>query len=536
MTPNNIQKTLDAATQSPEAGAPVKNKYILPLKRLFTQAGVHPFDEINWVKRDALVGSGAKIVFEQKDTEFPDFWSPHAVNITVSKYFRGKLNTPQRETSAKQMISRVAKNIRMWGENSGYFENAEQAQIFEDELTHLLVYQKASFNSPVWFNVGTMPKPQCSACFILSVKDDMQSILDWIKTEGTIFKGGSGAGVNLSTLRSKKENLSGGGYASGPVSFIRGADSVAGMIKSGGTTRRAAKMVVLNIEHPDAPDFIRAKAEEEKKVRALMAAGYDMSDLNNEAWNSIQFQNANNSVRIPDEFMRAVENNGEWKTKYIISGEVAETYKAKDLLLEIAKAAWECGDPGVQFDTTINEWHTCPASGRINASNPCAEYMHLDDSACNLASINLLKFLREDGSFMLREFKQAVDVFILAQEIIVDGSSYPTEKIGQSAHDFRELGLGFANLGALLMTKGLPYDSDAGRAWAGALSSVLSGEAYRYSAEIARKIKPFVGYAPNREAMLGVIAKHGDAAHRIEARLIDDTQLRQEAVAVWNRA
>lgn len=501
------------------------------LRRYFTKKGIHPFEEINWTKRDAQVGK-----FEQKNVEFPDFWSDNAVNITASKYFRGKLTAPERETSVKEMINRVTRTIRGWGEEFGYFENKTQAQIFEDELAHLLVYQKTSFNSPVWFNVGVRVKPQCSACFILSAEDDMRSILDWIKTEGMIFKGGSGSGINLSHLRSKYEQLSGGGYASGPVSFMRGADAVAGMIKSGGTTRRAAKMVVLDVDHPDILDFIRCKAEEEKKVRALMEAGYDMSDLNNEAWNSIQFQNANNSVRITDDFMNAVLKDGEWTTRFRVDDSPAKTYKARELLGEVAQAAWECGDPGVQFDTTINNWHTCPNSGRINASNPCSEYMHLDNSACNLASINLMKFLNPDGSFAVDDFRQAVDIMILGQEIIVDGSGYPTEKITQNAHDFRELGLGFANLGALLMTKGLPYDSDEARAWAGAITSLMSGEAYRFSAEIASKIGPFAGFAVNREPMLDVIRKHRDAARTIAGALVADKKLMTEAVAVWEEA
>jgi ribonucleoside-diphosphate reductase alpha chain len=501
------------------------------LKRIFTKKDVHPYDEISWVKSNAQVGK-----FEQKDVEFPDFWSENAVNITASKYFRGKLNTPARETTLKQVINRVTKTIRKWGEDFGYFESKIQAQIFEDELTHLLVNQKASFNSPVWFNVGAKKNPQCSACFILSVEDDMSSILEWIRTEGIIFKGGSGAGINVSPLRSKLENLSGGGYSSGPVSFMRGADAVAGMIKSGGTTRRAAKMVVMNIDHPDVLEFIRCKAEEERKVRAFMDAGYDMSDLNNDAWTSIQFQNANNSVRITDEFMKAAETDGEWQTKFRLSDETAETYKAREVLSEIAKAAWESGDPGVQFDTTINDWHTCPASGRINASNPCSEYMHLDDSACNLASINLLKFLDADGTFKTREFKQAVRVFILAQDIIVEGSSYPTEKIARNARDFRELGLGFANLGALLMTRGFAYDSEEARSWAGAISSLIGGEAYRYSAEVAGKMKPFKGYEINREPMLRVIKKHREASLAIDDSFVDDKALIDEARHVWDEA
>ncbi|MCL4403877.1 vitamin B12-dependent ribonucleotide reductase, partial [Patescibacteria group bacterium] len=458
------------------------------------------------------------------------------VIFTASKYFRGQLGTPDRERSARHMIERVVKVLRSWGEKNGYFVSAAQAQIFDDELTNLLVYQKGSFNSPVWFNVGSQPEPQCSACFILSAKDDMRDILDWIKTEGMIFKGGSGTGINLSNLRSKREQLSKGGYASGPVSFMRGADSVAGMIKSGGTTRRAAKMVVLDIDHPDMMDFIKVKAEEEKKVRALAAAGYNMADLNNEAWNSIQYQNANNSIRITDDFMEAVERDGDWQTRFRVSGKVADTYKAREVLDSIAQAAWECGDPGVQFDTIINKWHTCPNSGRINASNPCSEYMHLDDSACNLASINLLKFLNEDGTFDVKGFKQAVDVFILAQEIIVSGSYYPTEKITKNAKDFRELGLGFANLGALLMTKGLAYDSDEAQAWSGAIASLMSGEAYKMSAQIAARTGPFAGFAVNREPMLDVIKMHGEEAHKVNSALLGDKKLAAEAVRVWDEA
>ena len=509
----------------------LKERGQFKLKRIFSKKNLHPFDELNWVSRDAQVGN-----FEQSGVEFPDFWPDNSVNITASKYFRGKLGSANREKSLKEMITRVAKTIRGWGETFGYFKNSTQAQIFEDELTHLLVYQKAAFNSPVWFNVGVREKAQCSACFILSVEDNMQSILEWIKNEGTIFKGGSGSGINLSNLRSKMENLSGGGYASGPVSFMRGADSVAGMIKSGGTTRRAAKMVVLNIDHPDVLDFIRCKMEEEKKVNAFIEAGYDMSDLNNEAWTSIQFQNANNSIRITDDFMQAVLKDGDWQTVFRISGEVAKTYKARAILSEVAEAAWASGDPGVQFDTTINDWHTVPNTGRINASNPCSEYMSLDDSACNLASINLLKFLHKDGSFMVKEFKQAVDVFILAQEIIVGGSSYPTEKIGKTAIDFRQLGLGFANLGALVMTKGLAYDSEEARNLAASISSLMAGEAYRFSAEIAGQIGPFEGYQVNAEPMLGVISKHRDASLAVKENLLKDKNLFEEAKNVWEEA
>ena len=508
----------------------------LTLKRHFTTPGTHPFDEVTWVTRDAMIGGSGKKAFEQNDVEFPESWSQNAVNITASKYFRGIMGGEKREKSVKQIISRVTKTIRGWGERFGYFARVEDAETFEAELTHLLVHQKAAFNSPVWFNVGINESPQCSACFILAVEDDMRSILQWITNEGMIFKHGSGAGVNLSPLRSRREVLGTGGYASGPVSFMRGADAVAGMIKSGGATRRAAKMVVMNIDHPDVVDFIRCKAEEEKKIHALAAAGFDMSDLNNDAWSSIQFQNANNSVRITDDFMHAVEQDGEWQTRFIKNSEVADTYKARHLLEEIAQAAWECGDPGVQFDTVINDWHTCPNTGRINASNPCSEYMHLDNSACNLASINLMKFLREDGSFMTEDFRRAVDVLILAQEIIVGGSSYPTEKIGENAVNFRELGLGYANLGALLMTQGLPYDSEKARAWAGAISSLLSGEAYRYSAVIAGRVGPFAGYAVNREPMLRVIGKHRDASRQVRTDIVDDASLRRASRDVWDDA
>ncbi len=506
----------------------------VPVKRLFTKEGRHPFDEVEWTLRDAQIGGGG--VFEQKGVEFPEFWSQNAVNITAAKYFRGKLGTPEREKGAKEMIGRVAGTIRGWGEKFGYFADKKQAQIFEDELSYIILHQKGSFNSPVWFNVGRTERPQCSACFILSVEDDMRSILEWIKTEGMIFKGGSGSGINLSPLRSKLELLSEGGRSSGPVSFMRGADSVAGMVKSGGSTRRAAKMVVLNIDHPDIMEFIRTKANEEKKIHALAEAGFNMADLNDEAWNSIQFQNANNSVRISDEFMEAVEGDLEWATKFIKNGEPAFRYRARELLKEIAQAAWECGDPGVQFDTIINRWHTCPNSGRINASNPCSEYMHLDNSACNLASINLMKFVREDGTFMVKEFKHTVDMFILAQDIIVDGSSYPTEKIGKNAHKFRELGLGFANLGALLMRKGIAYDSDDGNAWGGAIASLMTGEAYSFSSLLAKRVGPFEGYAENREPMLGVIGMHRDASRKVNGYLLHDEKLAEEMQSVWDEA
>ncbi|MEK7608981.1 MAG: adenosylcobalamin-dependent ribonucleoside-diphosphate reductase, partial [Patescibacteria group bacterium] len=413
---------------------------------------------------------------------------------------------------------------------------AGEAKIFEDELTHLLLYQKAAFNSPVWFNVGIKEKPQCSACFILAVDDNMESIMEWISTEAAIFKGGSGAGINLSALRSSREPLSNGGYSSGPVSFMRGADSVAGMIKSGGATRRAAKMVLLNIDHPDVMEFIRCKAEEEKKVRAFMAAGYNMQNLNEPAWASIQFQNANNSVRLSDEFLKAVEEDKDWQTRFIKTGVVAETYKARELMKEISQAAWECADPGVHYKTTIDKWHTAANTGPINGCNPCSEYMHLDNSACNLASINLIHFLDDNGAFKVRDFIQAVDVIVLAQEIIVGNSSYPTPKIERTAHDFRELGLGFTNLGGLLMAKALAYDSEPARAWAGAITALMCGEAYRLSAAIASKMGAYNGYAVNKEPQLKIIGMHRDKVREINAKFLDDKKLHQSAAKVWDSA
>jgi len=485
------------------------------VRRFFTRPGVDPFDEVEWERRTALIeGKGGRPVFVQEDVEFPKAWSQQATNIVASKYFRGPLGTPQRERSVRQLISRVVDTIAGWGQKGGYFSSQEEMEAFREELKFLLLHQYACFNSPVWFNVGIEERPQCSACFILSIEDSMESILDWYKTEGKIFKGGSGAGINLSPLRSSRERLSSGGIASGPVSFMRGADAIAGTIKSGGKTRRAAKMVVLNVDHPDIEEFIWCKAKEERKARALVQAGWDPS-LDSELWTSIQYQNANNSVRVTDEFMRAVLEDREWQTRYVTTGEVSGTYRARDLLRQMAQAAWECADPGIQYDTTINDWHTCPNSGRINASNPCSEYMHLDDSACNLASLNLLKFLRSNDTFDVEAFKQAVAVMITAQEIIVDNSSYPTEKIERNARDYRQLGLGYSNLGALLMTLGLPYDSEEGRAYAAALTALLTGHAYAVSARIAARMGPFAGYLPNRDPMLGVIGKHREHAYRI---------------------
>jgi ribonucleoside-diphosphate reductase alpha chain len=509
----------------------------LSFKRFFTKDGVHPYDEIEWERRDAVIpnykeGGNA---FEQRDVEFPTTWSVNATNIVSQKYFRGTLGTPQRESSVRQLIGRVVDTIRGWGEKDGYFASANDAQVFAEELSHLLVNQKAAFNSPVWFNVGVPDTPQqCSACFILAVDDKMTSILNWYVEEGTIFKGGSGSGINLSRLRSSRESLAGGGTASGPVSFMRGADASAGTIKSGGKTRRAAKMVILNVDHPDVRDFIWCKAVEERKARALRDAGFDM-DLDGKDSHSVQYQNANNSVRVNDEFMQAVVDDRDWKLKAVTTGETVETVRARDLMREIADAAWQCADPGMQYDTTINEWHTCPATGRINASNPCSEYMHLDNSACNLASLNLMKFVDAEGTFDVPAFKKAVEVVFTAQEIVVGNSDYPTEKIGENARQFRQLGLGYANLGSLLMARGLPYDSDGGRAWAGAITALMTGHAYRTSAQIASHTGPFEGYAPNADAMLRVIRKHRSAADEIDGDLVPEALL-SAAKNAWDEA
>ena len=508
----------------------------LKVNRRFTREGVHPYDEVIWERRDAVITNwrDGTIAFEQRDLEFPASWSQNATNIVAQKYFRGPLGTPQRERSVRQMIDRVAGTITAWGRKDGYFATDADADAFHAELTHLLLHQKAAFNSPVWFNVGVEENPQCSACFILAVEDTMPSILNWYVEEGLIFKGGSGSGVNLSTIRSSKEHLSSGGEASGPVSFMRGADASAGTIRSGGKTRRAAKMVILNVDHPDIRDFIWCKAREEHKARALRAAGFDM-DLDGKDSFSIQYQNANNSVRVTDEFMRAYEEDRTFDLKAVLDGRTLETVRARDLMREIAQAAWECADPGIQYDTTINDWHTCPNSGRINASNPCSEYMHLDNSACNLASLNLLKFLREDGVFDVEAFKHAVEIIFLAQEIIVGNSSYPTEKIARNAKDYRQLGLGYANLGALLMALGKPYDSDEGRAWAGAITALMTGHAYRTSARVAEVMGPFAGFPPNREPMLRVMRKHRAAVDGIERSLVQP-DLFEAARDAWDEA
>ena len=487
----------------------------LGVRRFFTIPARDPFNEIEWETRDALIPGKDGPAFEQRGVEFPKFWSQTATNIVAQKYFRGRMTSPDREKSVKQMIGRIVDTVGGWGRADGYFADEDEAKTFEDELKAILVNQLASFNSPVWFNVGFEEKPQCSACFILSIEDSMEDILDWIRREGVIFRGGSGSGVNLSRLRSSKEQLSKGGYASGPVSFMRGADASAGTIKSGGKTRRAAKMVVLDVDHPDIQEFIWCKAREEEKARVLEAAGYDMS-LDSADWGSIQYQNANNSVRVTDAFMDAAAAGGEWNLTARTDGAVVDTVNAKKLLREIADAAWRCADPGVQYDTTINSWHTLPNTGRINASNPCSEYMSIDDSACNLASLNLMKFRREDGELDVEAYEHAVDVMFLAQEILVGNSSYPTPEIEQNAKAYRQLGLGYANLGALLMARGLAYDSDEGRAYAAAVTALMTGRAYRKSSEIAARMGPFAGYQPNAAAMIGVIAKHRAAVGNIE--------------------
>ena len=485
------------------------------VKRYFTIPGRDPFEELEWELRDAFIAGKDKPTFEQKEVEFPKFWSQTATNIVAQKYFRGRMSSPERERSVKQMIGRVVDTVSAWGRDGGYFATDEEAETFEAELKFILVNQLAAFNSPVWFNVGFEEKPQCSACFILSIDDSMESILDWIRREGVIFRGGSGSGVNLSKLRSSKEQLSKGGYASGPVSFMRGADASAGTIKSGGKTRRAAKMVVLDVDHPDIEEFVWCKAREEQKARVLEQAGYDMS-LDSPDWASIQYQNANNSVRVTDAFMEAVEAGGEWNLTARTDGTVVETMDAKKLMRDIAEAAWQSADPGVQYDTTINKWHTLPNTSRINASNPCSEYMSIDDSACNLASLNLMKFRREDGELDVEAIEHAVDVVFLAQEIAVGYSSYPTPEIEANAKAYRQLGLGYANLGALLMSRGLPYDSDEGRAYAAAITALMTGRAYRKSAEIAARMGAFAGHPPNKAPMLNVMMMHRAAVGNIE--------------------
>jgi ribonucleoside-diphosphate reductase alpha chain len=527
-----LEITSPQTTTRASASAPAPG---LEFERFFSREGIDPFDEVEWDVRSAVIGNekGA-VVFEQRDVEIPRFWSQQATNIVVSKYFRGQIGTPERERSIKQLIGRVVDTITEWAREQKYFASEDDLQAFSDDLKHLLVYQKAAFNSPVWFNVGFEKHPQCSACFINSVQDTMESILGLAKTEGMLFKYGSGTGSNLSNIRSSKELLAGGGTASGPVSFMKGFDAFAGVIKSGGKTRRAAKMVILNADHPDIEEFINCKVEEEKKAWALIDAGYDGS-FTGPAYASVFFQNSNNSVRVTDEFMRAVLDDGEWQTRAVRPPhDVTATCRARDLMRQIAEATHICGDPGLQFDTTVNDWHTCPNTARINASNPCSEYMFLDDSACNLASINLMKFVNEDGEFDAAAFEAACRTLITAQEILVDNSSYPTPAIAKNSHEYRPLGLGYANLGALLMSRGLPYDSDAGRDYAATLTALMHGAAYAQSSKIARDHGgPFAGYEKNREPFLRVMQKHRAALKDIDKTNVPKALL-QSARAVWD--
>lgn len=526
------EKTSPEARTHPSAG-----RAGLSFRRYFTRPGRSPFDELVWETRSAVINDErGQPVFEQHGIEVPATWSQTATNIVASKYFRGLVGSPERESSVRQLIARVTDTITAWAEKQGYFATADDLQNFSDELTHLLVNQKAAFNSPVWFNVGIEKHPQASACFINSVNDTMESILGLAKTEGMLFKFGSGTGSNLSSIRSSREPLAGGGTASGPVSFMRGYDAFAGVIKSGGKTRRAAKMVILNADHPDVEEFITCKADEEKKAWALIEAGYEGAfNVKGGAYDSVFFQNANHSVRVTDEFMRAVVEDKEWRTRYVLTGDTCQTYRARDLMKLMAEAAWQCGDPGLQYDSTINDWHTCPNTARINASNPCSEYMFLDDTACNLSSLNLMKFRREDGEFDAEAFGAACRTLITAQEILVDNASYPTPAIDRNSHDFRPLGLGYANLGVLLMDRGLPYDSDAGRACAAAITALMHGEAYAQSARIASAMGPFAGYAKNAEPMLRVIDKHRQHAHMIDPTLVPKELLRS-ALTVWDEA
>jgi ribonucleoside-diphosphate reductase alpha chain len=531
MESSGLPQMTDTVSQASQR----KNIGGLTVERRHTQAGRHPYDEIAWEKRTAqITDENGKVIFEQRDVEVPGFWSQIATNIVVSKYFRGKIGTVERETSVKQLIDRVVLTIGRWGRKDGYFASEEDAQAFEMELTHALVNQKVSFNSPVWFNCGVEEVPQCSACFINSVEDTMESILDLAKREGMLFKWGSGTGSNLSTLRSSKESVAGGGTASGPVSFMKGYDAFAGVIKSGGKTRRAAKMIILNVDHPDILEFIKCKAHEEKKAWALIEQGYDGS-FTGEAYSSVFYQNANHSIRVTDEFMQAVEEDREWRTRAVTTGDIVDTYRARDILKEAAEAAWICGDPGVQYHTTINRWHTCPNTAPINASNPCSEYMFLDDTACNLASLNLMKFLRDDNTFDVEDFRYVCRLTILGQEIIVDNAGYPSEKIKTNSHLFRPLGLGYANLGSLLMSLGLPYDSDDGRNYAAAVTALMCGEAYYQSARVAEKLGPFAGYAVNRDPMLRVIGMHRAHAYDIPAEGVP-SDLLAAAKASWDAA
>ena len=523
------------AQVSMEQQATIKRTTGLDFQRRFTDGKVAPFDKVEWERRTALIGNDkGQVIFRQENVEVPKGWSQTATNIVASKYFHGKPNTPEREGSVRQLIGRVVDTIVRWGDEGGYFANGEAKAAFRDELAHLLVEQKMAFNSPVWFNVGVQAKPQCSACFINSVQDNMDSIMNLAKTEGMLFKWGSGTGTNFSSLRGSHESLSGGGIASGPVSFMKGFDAFAGVIKSGGKTRRAAKMVILNVDHPDIVEFIESKTKEERKAHILVEQGYDAS-IDGEAYSSVFFQNANHSVRVSDDYMQACEEDRDWWTRNVADGKPADKYRAKDLLRMMAESAWKCGDPGMQYDTTVNRWHTCKATDRIYASNPCSEYMFLDDTACNLASINLLKFLGSNGVFDVDGFRHAVDVTITAQEILVDNASYPTERIARNSHDYRPLGIGYANLGALLMSLALPYDSDGGRDFCGAVTALMTGESYAQSARIAEKMGPFGGYLRNRESMLGVIRMHRDSLRPIKPENVQPSLL-SAAQESWDNA
>jgi len=522
-----------ALSSAPPSAEPPRDR--LTFHRLFSVADQDPMEQIPWEERSAVIrNEKGEVIFEQTGVEVPSFWTDTALNVVVSRYFRGHIGTAERELSVRSLILRVSDTIYAWGLEQSYFASDGDAKAFRDELVSLLVHQKASFNSPVWFNAGIDPAPQCSACFILSVDDTMESILHWYAEEGMIFKGGSGSGINVSRLRSRREPLGGGGTASGPVSFMKAADASAGVIKSGGKTRRAAKMVILSADHPDILDFIRCKALEEKKAQGLIRCGYP-SSFEGEAYSTVSFQNSNHSVRVPDALMEADKKDGEWKTRFILTGESADTYRARDLIREMALAAHACGDPGIQFDTTINRWHTCPQTAPIRASNPCSEYLHVDDSACNLASLRLTAFLDANNAFRSAEFRHAVDIMITAQDILVDKASYPSPDITRNSRAMRALGLGYADLGALIMSLGLPYDSDRARSWAAAITALMTGEAYLQSARIAAVRGSFSEFAQNRDAMLGVIRAHRKHARQmassaVPADLIDD------AVQAWNAA
>jgi ribonucleoside-diphosphate reductase alpha chain len=530
-----MAETRMALNSSSQVEQPTRRTTGLDFHRRFTDGKRSPFDAVEWERRTALIGNDkGQVIFRQENVEVPKSWSMTAANIVASKYFHGKPNTPERETSVRQLIGRVVETIVRWGDEGGYFATAESKDAFHDELTHLLVEQKMAFNSPVWFNVGVQAKPQCSACFINSVQDNMDSIMNLAKTEGMLFKWGSGTGTNFSTLRGSKETLSGGGIASGPVSFMKGFDAFAGVIKSGGKTRRAAKMVILNVDHPDIMEFIESKMKEERKAHVLIEQGYN-SAIDGEAYGSVFFQNANHSVRVTDEFMRAVEEDRDWWTRQITDGKPIDQFRARDLMRKMAESAWQCGDPGMQYDTTINRWHTCKGTDRIYASNPCSEYMFLDDTACNLASLNLLKFLGSNGQFDTDGFRHSVDVTITAQEILVDNASYPTEKIARNSHDYRPLGIGYANLGALLMSLALPYDSEGGRDFCGAITALMTGESYAQSARIAERMGPFGGYPRNREPMLDVIRMHRDSLRPIKEENVQPSLL-HAAQESWDAA